>query len=333
MNEVNPSPQPYPPYPYYPQEEDELSLIDLWNIVWKRKWPWLVFGPLFGIFGVFYALNQTEIYRAEATLAPNSEEKSGGGLSALAGQFGGLASMAGLNLGGGGSTETAIATLKSRQFLTPFITTETSLKALFPKEWDEETKAWTVAKERRNDSNTPTDLEAYEFFTKNSLKVSEDKKSGLVTLAVELPDPKLAAEWTNQLVGKLNSHLRQQAKIESERNLAYLNDQLSDTRVLEIREALYGLIENQTKNAMLANAKEEYAFKVIDPAVVPELRVRPKRSLIVIASGMLGGFFGLFLCFVFHFVDTAKKTKPSLQPASKHSANHIEPAKDTTKHD
>ena len=304
------NPPPYPQYPY-PPEEDELSLIDLWNIVWKRKWPWLTFGPLFAVIGIFYALKQPEIFRAEATLVPNSEERGGGGLAALAGQFGGLASMAGINVGGGGSTETAIATLKSRQFLMPFIETEATQKAIFPEEWDQDSESWLVSKERRQDDNRPTKLETYERFVTESLNVSEDKKTGIVTLAVELQDPRLAAEWTNQLADRLNAHLRQQASLEAERNLAYLNEQLSETRVLEIKESLYGLIESQTKNAMLANAKEDYAFKVIDPAVIPEQRVRPKRALIVIAAGMLGGFFGLFLCFVLHFVETAKRQNAS----------------------
>lgn len=77
--------------------------------------------------------------------------------------------------------------------------------------------------------------------------------------------------------------------------------------MIEIRESLYTLIESETKNAMLANAKDEFAFKIIDPAVAPEKRVRPKRTLIVMAAGLLGGFIGVFLCFVLHFVDTAKR--------------------------
>ncbi len=298
MNEVN--------YPY-PPEEDELSLIDLWNIVWKRKWPWLTFGPLFAVIGIFYALNQPEIFRGEATLVPNSEKQGGGGLAALAGQFGGLASMAGINVGGGGSTETAIATLKSRQFLIPFIGQEEAQKAIFPQQWDAETKKWTVSSERRQDNNRPTNLETYERFTKECLSVSEDKRTGIVTIAVELQDPQLAADWTNRLADRLNAHLRQQAKIEAEKNLEYLNKQITETRVLEIKESLYGLIENQTKNAMLANAKEDYAFKVIDPAVVPEEKSKPKRSLIVIATGFLGGVFGLFVCFVLYLKDQEKQ--------------------------
>lgn len=310
MNETNPPPPPqYPPYPYYQPDEDELSLVDLWNIVWKRKWLWLTLGPLAGVLGIFYSLAQIEIYRAEVTMAPNAEERSGGGLAALAGQFGSLASMAGLNAGGRGSTETALATLKSRKFIAPFLLEDDRLKLLFPKEWDPETNAWTVAKERRGPDKRPTDQEAYDRFTKAALNISDDKKNGLVTLAIELPDPAAASNWANELSTRLNDYLRQQAKVEAERNLEYLNKQLQETQMIEIRQSLYTLIEAETKNAMLANAKDEFAFKIIDPAVAPEKRVRPKRTLIVMAAGLLGGFLGLFLCFILHFVDTAKRER------------------------
>ena len=288
-------------------QEDELSLIDLWNIVWKRRWPWLTFGPLFGALGVIYALNATDVFKAETTLAPNTEEQSRGGLAALAGQFGGLASMAGLSLGGGGSTAHAIATLESRQFLVPFLIQDENLKILFPDDWDDEDKRWIKQSERRASDNRPTNQEAYDRFVKSSFNVSQDKKSGLVTVSIELENPEIAAKWSNELVAKLNAHLRQQAQEEANKNLAYLNEQLNQTRVLEIKEALYGLIESQTKNAMLANAKNDYAFKVIDPAVTPELKSRPKRALIVLSSGLIGGFFGIFICFILHFLAVAKE--------------------------
>ncbi|NET61469.1 MAG: hypothetical protein F6K47_36710 [Symploca sp. SIO2E6] len=300
---------PPPNYQHYNHlsEEDELSLIDLWNIVWRRKWAWLTFGPLFGIIGMFYALAQPILFRAETTLAPADEEQSSGGLSALAGQFGGLASLAGVSIPGGGSVENAIATLKSRRFLIPFLTKDENLKTLFMDDWDTESKSWITPSDRRTDSNRPTDLEAYEKFTDGILSVSEDKKTGLVNVSIELRNPEIASKWANEIVEALNAHLREQAQAEAQANLEFLNTQLKQTSIIEIREALYGLIESQTKNAMLANAKEDYAFKVIDPAVTPEVRSKPKRSLIVIASGLLGGFFGIFLCFALHLVDTAKR--------------------------
>lgn len=292
----------------YP-DEDELSLIDLWMIVWKRKWLWLTFGPLAGVIGIYIALTSTEIYRSEVLLAPAGDEETGGGLAALAGQFGGLASMAGINIGGGSDTATAIATLKSRQFLLPFLHEKELRKTLFRNQWDNETKSWLGGSERRGEDGAPTDSELYELFSRRILSIAEDKKTGLVTLAIEWEDPELTSVWANELAERVNNYLREKAKAETERNLQYLKDQLTQTQVIEIRESLYALIESQTQNAMLANAKEEYAFRIIDPAYVPEVRVRPKRTLIVLASGMLGGFFGIFLCFVFHFVDTAKNSK------------------------
>ncbi len=307
MSEANQQPpQYYPPHPYY-QEEDELSLIDLWNIVWKRKWLWLTLGPLVGVIGIFYALSQPEIYRAEATLAPASEEDGSGGLAALAGQFGGLASIAGIDLGNSGGIETAMATLKSRRFLVPFLYTEEYLKVLFPDEWDEQAKAWTISKPFRDETNRPTKQEAYQRFTGGVLDVSEDKKTGIVTLAIELEDPNVAAKWTNELTRRINETLRSEARKETETSLDFLREQLQKTQILEIRQSFYALIESQTQKAMLANAKEDYAFKVIDPAVAPEKRVRPKRTLIVVAAGILGGFLGIFLCFVSHFIEMAKK--------------------------
>jgi len=293
----------------YIESEDELSLIDLWNILWKRKWIILLLGPLAGVVGIIVALTSTEIYRSEVLLAPASEEESGGGLAALAGQFGGLASMAGINIGGGSDTATSIATLKSRKFLLPYLLEKDLFTTLFVADWDAEDKRWIGASERRRPDGKPTDLELYERFSEDILKISEDKKTGLVTLAIESEFPELTALWANELSNRINSHLKDKAKAETEKNLVYLKDQLKETQILEIRESLYSLIQTQTQNAMLANATEEYAFKIIDSAIVPEVRIRPKRLLIVLASGMLGGFLGIFLCFVLHFVDTAENLK------------------------
>jgi uncharacterized protein involved in exopolysaccharide biosynthesis len=48
-------------------------------------------------------------------------------------------------------------------------------------------------------------------------------------------------------------------------------------------------VESQTKQSMIANVREEFAFRIIDPATVPELRVSPKRA-ILLGIGLMGGF-------------------------------------------
>ena len=55
------------------------------------------------------------------------------------------------------------------------------------------------------------------------------------------------------------------------------------------------LIEMEMKTSMLANSSLEYAFKVIDPAIAPQKRIKPKRALIVILGGILGVFLSIML--------------------------------------
>src|SRR5690606_19332819 len=101
---------------------DEIDIRELWNIVWSGKWIIIGITTTFAVAAVILSLMMPNIYRSTALLIP-SEEAQGGGLSALAGQFGGLASLAGINLPGGSDNKvtTAIEVVKSRQFATNLI--------------------------------------------------------------------------------------------------------------------------------------------------------------------------------------------------------------------
>ena len=67
-----------------------------------------------------------------------------------------------------------------------------------------------------------------------------------------------------------NDNLRDRAIAESERNISYLNEQAAKTDVVGIRQTIYNIMETEINKAMLAKGSEEYAFKLIDPAVVPQ---------------------------------------------------------------
>jgi uncharacterized protein involved in exopolysaccharide biosynthesis len=59
---------------------------------------------------------------------------------------------------------------------------------------------------------------------------------------------------------------------------------------------------------MLANVNEDFALEVIDPAVAPETREKPKRKLIVALGGICGGFLGIFAVFFAQFLQKLKST-------------------------
>ena len=69
-----------------------------------------------------------------------------------------------------------------------------------------------------------------------------------------------------------------------------------------MRAVLYNLLESEKQKAMLANVNEDFALEVIDPAVAPEIREKPKRTLIVVLAGVCGGFLGIFVVFFAQFL-------------------------------
>ena len=134
--------------PQMPVEEDEINLIDYWRILMRYKWLIILLTVISAATSVAVALNMTPVYQAEVTLAPVGEEKSSG-LAALAGQFGGLASLAGVNLGGGGGkTNETIATLNSRVFIDKFIKDKNLMPVLFSDVWNSRTNTWKVKKKK-----------------------------------------------------------------------------------------------------------------------------------------------------------------------------------------
>jgi uncharacterized protein involved in exopolysaccharide biosynthesis len=173
---------PYPPQYYQPQPaDDEIDLKELFLALWKGKWIILLTTIIFSAGGVFYALSLPNIYKAEVVLA--SAQASGkSGLASMAAQFGGLASMAGINIGGGGtdSTAMALATLQSRQFINVFIHKHDLLVPLMasrgwdrsnnqliidPEIYNETAKQWV--KEIKGKAAKPTDWNAYNAFNGN----------------------------------------------------------------------------------------------------------------------------------------------------------------------
>jgi uncharacterized protein involved in exopolysaccharide biosynthesis len=277
-----------PPWAYYPPEE-EIDLREYWKLfVENKKLVGVVTGAC-TVLALLASLVMTPIYRAETLLVPVTD-KDAGSLAALVGQFGGLAELAGLSLGTGTDTDESIATLKSRELTAAFVTKEKLLPLLFPGRWDATNKKWIKHWwEFWLKDSKPTQWDAYKIFDDDIRAVSIDRKTNLVSLSVEWKDPVLAAKWANDLVREVNDARRQEAVQEADKSIHYLEQELAKTGSVEVQKSIYKLIEAQAKNKMLASTREEYAFKVIDPAVAPEKKVKPKRVLIVLLGFLVGG--------------------------------------------
>jgi uncharacterized protein involved in exopolysaccharide biosynthesis len=289
--------------------DDEIDLGEVFRVLWAGKW--LIGGITFAsaVIAIIVALIMPDIYRAEALLAPNDQEKAGG-LSALASQYGGLASLAGISLPAGSTDKTALGleVLKSRKFIAEFIERHDILVPLMAADdWDAKSgelkidpDLYDTAVEKwvRNVSppqkTIPSAQEAYEVFT-DALSFRQNKESGLITVSIEHYSPTIAKQWVDWLVDDLNTTIMQQDVREAEQAIEYLNLQIENTSLTELQNVFFRMIEEQTKTVMLAKVSNEYLFKTLDPAIAPELKAKPKRSLIVILATILGGVLGIVI--------------------------------------
>ena len=291
-----------------PSDEDEIDLLELIRTL-LQAWKTIVgITILCTGLAVAYALYVPEVFKAETLLAPAQEEKSGA--SSTLSQFGGLAAIAGVTIPADSNIERVLATLETRVFLEKFIEEKNLLPVIFEDFWDAASNSWKLQVDQEGfiteDGISPL---------QGAIEVDKDK-SGLITLSISWKDPAVAAEWANDLVKQLNEQLRKKAIIDSKKRVGYLEQELAKTTLQDMRALLYNLLEAEKQKAMLANVNEDFALEVIDPAVAPETREKPKRKLIVALGGVCGGFLGIFTVFFAQFL---QKLKSPNSEAATHS--------------
>jgi len=298
--------------------DEEIDLRELFSAIWMGRWLVALFMIIFASGSAIYAINQSDVYKAQILLAPSTAGASGGG--GVARQFGGLASLAGINLNAGGAvdkTTLAIEVMKSRKFISKFIEKyELLVPLMASKGWskdsnelqinselyDKESGEWQLLDSRL--TAKPSSGAAYRAFV-NALDVSQSKVSSLVTVSMEHFSPFIASKWLENLVNDLNAEMKLKDVSEAEKSIGFLNEQLRKTAIAEMQSVFYQLIEEQTKTIMLSEARDEYVFTVVDPAYPPEHRFKPQRSILVVLGVIIGGILGVFVVLVRYFSNSS----------------------------
>ena len=298
-----------------PYPDDEIDLKELFMVLWGGKWLISAVTGLAAAISVVVALSLPNIYTASALLAP--AESSGGGLSGLMKQYGGLASLAGVSLPGGeeGSrAQLGMQLMKSRAFIGDFVERRDILPELMaveswdagsgkiifdPDDYEADTATWIRDVDPPKQPK-PSLLEAHEEFM-NILGVSEDKQTGYVTVSVDHQSPVIAAQWINWLIEDVNAAVKAQDVEEAQKSIEYLKQQVANTSLADLQAMFFELIQSQTETVMLAEVRPEYVFKTIDPAVIPEEKSKPSRALICVLGTLLGGMLGVVIVFIRHY--------------------------------
>ena len=295
--------------------DDEIDLRELFGVLWAGKGIIVAITAFAAALSVAYALFLPNIYESKALLAPKGEG-GGGGLAAMASQFGGLASLAGINLPGGGDANKSLIAqekMKSLDFFTKQLYEQVLPELMALDSWDASTgavifdsdiyepkvNAW-VREAPPPRKSKPSAQEAFEDFSA-IFSVSEDKTSGFVSVSLKHESPVIAEAWLSLIIDRINEDVRERDILEAEQSVLFLEGQREQTALVSLDEVFASLIEEQTKTIMLANASKDYVFEVIEPPVVPELKSEPKRALICVLGTLLGGVLGVLFVLVRHY--------------------------------
>jgi capsular polysaccharide biosynthesis protein len=294
---------------------DEIDLRELFYVLLEGKWIIVSITAFVSIIGVIYSLLLPNIYESKAMLFPVNPSNV---ISGSLGGYSGLAGLAGVSLppsGGDSNSAKAIEKISSLSFFKNNILVNIHLPDLMAvKSWNLKTNTLAYDESIYNMSSNswvrdfsypqqqiPSAQESFEVFKTKHLSLNEDKKSGFITLSMKHQSPFVARHWAELVVNEVNIFYRKKDKLESEKAVNYLEQQILLTNLSEIKEVLAQLLQEETKKLTLIEANQYYVFDYIDPPDVMEVKSEPSRALICILSALLGGMLSILFVLIRHY--------------------------------
>ncbi len=265
-----------------------ISVVTMVRFLWMHRVIIAICVAVGAVAAGAIAFSLTPKYRSEVVFSQAADSQ---GLGDLNGQLGGLASLAGINVGarggGGKKSEEALEYLRSHVFTRQFIERHGLMPVLFSGKWDAQRRQWS--------GEPPTMAEGVSKFANKVRQIAEDRRTGIVTLSMTWGDRFAAAQWANDYIAEADDALRQRAIAELGRSIDYLKAEAARASVVEVQAAVYRVMESELKDAMVARTSDAYAFKVVDPAVARDRKDKesPNKPLFVVLGSGFGFVFGV----------------------------------------
>jgi LPS O-antigen subunit length determinant protein (WzzB/FepE family) len=332
---------------------DEIDFMEIVKSLWKNKFFLLKASIIAGLIGLLFSYISTVEYEVKVTLLPEVTAAKGSG---MLGQFSGLAALGGFNFDGISNTEALrpdlypeiIQSLNFGFFLiNEEVFNEKSGKKVLMSTFIKENpstqfklKNYTIGlpsiifKKDRNSDQRNAFYEEYSAIniSKEERKLIEevqkrivstiDKKTGIISLYVKMPDPYVAAIVANKTLEYLTKYItfyrveKSKTSLEfiierhkeaensyrkSLRDLAKFRDQNKNiiSASARIEEEvlqseynhnynLFANISQQLEQARIRVQEETPVFQILEPVSLPFEKAEPKRLKIIIIFFFIG---------------------------------------------
>ena len=337
---------------------DEVNLLTLAKTIWRKRMLVSLITLSFTICGVFIALVSENLYQAGTTFIPKGEN-----MGSVGGNLGGLASLAGINIGATTGSGVSIPPAMYHKILksTPF------LERLFATEFSDENRKISI-RDYYNQNNTismigviikytiglPSLIKSFFYNEKKIIEnhdisdeikyhsheeeelfnmfkevaaIDFDDKEGFITLTVVDKNPIMAAVIAQNAQVLLQQEIKN-FKIKNAKELLLFTEVLSAEKKAEfetiqdelasfrdmhqnissslfqnklnrlendftIASSVYQELAKQVEQARIQLRKDTPIFTVIDPVTIPNQKISPKRTQIVIGFGFFGFIIGV----------------------------------------
>ena len=302
-------------------EEDEIDLRELWQTILKGKKIIAAITIAVVTFTLIYALKLPNVYKSEAILIPTSE---GGGASL--GGLGGLAAMAGVSIGGGGSMTPDVAfntLLNDYEFMHDFVVNNNILEYYSDANVDQNyvfalgyRGVYDLFKSTPDADEESAGDKEDKIFTiikqvKSSFSISSDKKTGLISVTYSDSDRKFPPKMINAFLHDASEYLVQNNLRIIDNKLNYFSKEMQKADGFELRQSLSSMISNILQEKVMMQSKVYYQCDVLTEPAVAYIKdkTKPKRGLIMVVSFITSIILGIFLVFFLEFLRGSKEEK------------------------
>lgn len=299
-----------------------------------RRWR-LIAGLAFagGFLAAVVLVLQRPVYTGTTTFTPEISPTSG-----FAGSLAGLAGLAG-QLGVASTTTSSVSpdffakVLHSREILRPILESEFPDPAGLRRPLLEVLEVSGDSPEQR--------LQKGAQQLEKQTEAIIDRRTGIVTLEVEMHSPELAAAVANRMIELLNqfnlerrqSQSREERRFSGDRlataerelraaeqaHLAFLqrNRTYSESpllsfednrlsREVQLKQEVFLTLTKNYEEARISEVRDTPVLTVIDSAVPPVMRTRPRRMVGTVVAGILAGLVGVVLAYAFDYRKKAR---------------------------
>ena len=317
--------------------DDEISLIDLFAVLLHWKWLITIITGIACVAVVIVSIISLKLppdksfmpnkYTPRAQMLINNKDSSGSSLSSMLSSsgLGSLASLAGVNVSGGGLSYSSLAS-----YLVNSNTIQDAVVQKFDLIKRYEIKKYPIASSRKA--------------LKKNLSASFDDKTGVFSVSFTDRDPAFAQSVVNYVVDLLEQRFTEigvdqnklaASNLEENIDTAYNNmldlqqqihdlerkamygynsgsgSLVMDSTMLElefkVQQQIYSSLKAQYEGLKVTMASEQPIFQILEYAEIPDEKSGPSRGKLCVIVAFAAFFMSVFLAFLLNAIQNIKK--------------------------